>query len=152
MFKDAVLASNSNKRLVQCILDHRKDTQEDQEPPLMLIHGSESEVVLRSSLMRIKVEQAELLEEQKKKARADGEDEDEDQQDNQTNALDESKEEASTLQMDFAIMADFFCFECPPFTTKIIQGVQNKSLLNLDFHPKQTKSKEEEDLALLDEI
>jgi hypothetical protein len=35
---------------------------------------------------------------------------------------------------------------------KILQGVPNKSLYNLDQHPKKTKDQEEEDLYLLDEI
>ena len=49
-------------------------------------------------------------------------------------------------------MADFFCFECPTFTMKIMQGVPNKSIFNLDMHPKRTKEQEEEDLTLLEDI
>jgi hypothetical protein len=49
-------------------------------------------------------------------------------------------------------MADFFCFDCPQFTMKIMQGQPIKSLYNLDVHPKKKKDQEEEDLYLLDEI
>jgi len=152
LFKDAVLASESNKVFVSTLLDHRKATHDDIEPPIALLHGTETEIVLRQAIMRIKVEQAQALEEQKRRARAEGDEEEEEEADNQTNTLDESKEEASTLAMDLALVADFQCFECPQFTMKILQGVQNKSLLNLDVHPKQTKEQLEEDLALLEEI
>lgn len=67
-------------------------------------------------------------------------------------ALDESKEDASSYQQDMAIMADFMCFEIPQFTVKIMQGVPNKSIYNLDEHKKKTLEQEEEDLTLLDEI
>jgi hypothetical protein len=43
------------------------------------------------------------------------------------------------LQQDIQIMADFFCFDAPPFTLKVMQGVPNRSLYNLDEHPKKTK-------------
>ena len=33
-----------------------------------------------------------------------------------------------------------------------MQGVPNRSLYNLDEHPKKSNQQEEEDLALLDEI
>jgi hypothetical protein len=56
------------------------------------------------------------------------------------------------LQQDYNQCADFFCFEVPAFTLKVLQGVPNRSLLNLNKHPKKTKDQEEEDLFLLDEI
>lgn len=65
---------------------------------------------------------------------------------------DESRDEGSTFQQDMQLIADFLCFEVPQFTIKILQGVPNKSLMNLDQHPKKTKEQEEEDLFLLDEI
>lgn len=49
-------------------------------------------------------------------------------------------------------IADFFCFDVPQFTSKIIQGVPIRALYNLDQHPKKSKEQEEEDLFLLDEI
>jgi hypothetical protein len=41
---------------VQEILDMRNRTAEDEEPPVTLIHGPETEIGLRQALMRIKVE------------------------------------------------------------------------------------------------
>lgn len=57
----------------------------------MMIHGSETEQVLRSSLLRIKVEQAEALEAQKRKAAEEGEE----VEDEEENMLEESKDEIS---------------------------------------------------------
>jgi hypothetical protein len=37
-------------------------TQNDEDPPITLLHGNETETVLRHSLMRLKVEQQEALE------------------------------------------------------------------------------------------
>ena len=48
------------------------------------------------------------------------------------NTLDESKDEVSTFQQDLAQMADFMCFDCCPFTQRILMGAENKSLNNLD--------------------
>lgn len=104
--------------------------------------------------MRIKVEQQEALEAQKRKAKEEGEEleEDEDEVQQITMTQDESKEEASTIQQDMAQIADFLCFEINQFTMKVMQGVPNKSLYNLDQHKKKTPAQEEEDLFLLDEI
>ena len=49
-------------------------------------------------------------------------------------AMDESKEEASTFQQDYNQLADFFCFDVPQFTMKILQGVPNRTLMNLNQH------------------
>ncbi len=56
-------------------------TQNDEDPPITLLHGNETETVLRHSLMRLKVEQQEALEAQKRKAIEEGEEieEEEDQ-------------------------------------------------------------------------
>ena len=47
-------------------------------------------------------------------------------------ALDESREEASTLKEDLNAIADFICSDNEKFTLKIMQGVQNRSLENMD--------------------
>jgi hypothetical protein len=56
LFKEAVLASSNNKNLVQALLNVRSETNNDEEPPVTLIHGHETEALLRSSIMRIKLE------------------------------------------------------------------------------------------------
>jgi hypothetical protein len=50
------------------------------------------------------------------------------------------------------MLADFICSDATPFTIKVLQGVPNRSLYNLDEHTKKTKEQEEEDLTVLDEI
>lgn len=72
-FKDAVLASSTNKQLVQRLLDFRARTHNDDEPPVTLLHGQETETVIRHSLMRLKVEQQEAAEAAKRKAALEGE-------------------------------------------------------------------------------
>ena len=55
-------------------------------------------------------------------------------------------------QSDMSIIADFHCFDVAPFTTKVLQGVANKSLLSMSKHTRKTKAQEAEDLFLLEEI
>ena len=40
----------------------RTNTEQDEEPPVTLIHGAESESTLRKTLLRIKIDQQEALE------------------------------------------------------------------------------------------
>lgn len=75
----------------------------------------------------------------KKRAREEGkEDEDgldeEDDEEGQalTLTMEESREEASTLHQDYQQIADFLCFDVPQFTMKILQGVPNRSLMNMN--------------------
>jgi len=56
LFKQCVLASQNNKRFVQHLQDARTKTIDDEEPPVTLLHGSETEGVLRQGLTQIKVE------------------------------------------------------------------------------------------------
>ena len=152
LFKDSILAASNNKDLVSTLLTLREQSANDPEPPITLLHGTETEQVVKSSLLRVKVEEAERLEEQKRIAREEGGEDMDEQEDNQTNNLDESREDAGSLQQDMSSISDFFCFDCPQFTMRIMQGQPIKSLYNLDVHRKKTKAEEEEDLYLLDEI
>jgi len=112
VYKDNVLSSAFNKALVARLLDFRARTQNDDEPPVTLLHGAETEQVLRHSLMRIRVEQQEEEEERRRKAREAGE-EVEDEEDQITMTNDESRDEVSTFQQDMHLIADFLCFDVP---------------------------------------
>jgi len=70
LYKDTVTSSTNNKEFLNKLLDIRMASDQHQEPPVTLIHGHETEVTLRETLMRIKVEQAEELERMKQKALA----------------------------------------------------------------------------------
>ena len=131
IIKDAILASEFNKLATAKLLDFRQRTNNDDEPPVTLLHGGETETVIRHSLMRLKVDQQEALEAQRRKAAEDGE-ELEEEEDQITMTNEESREEASTFQQDMTQIADFLCFDIPQFTTKVLQGVPNKSLFNLN--------------------
>jgi hypothetical protein len=50
------------------------------------------------------------------------------------------------------MIADFLCFDRSAFSMKLMQGVPNRCIFNMDEHPKKSKEQEEEDLTLLDEI
>lgn len=63
--------------------------------------------------MRLKVEQQEAQEALKQKAAENGEEVDEEEEDQITMTQDESKEEASTINQDLQMIADFMCFEIP---------------------------------------
>ena len=68
LYKDTVCSSTNNKEFLNKLLDIRMASDQHQEPPVTLIHGQETEVTLRETLMRIKVEQAEEMERMKQKA------------------------------------------------------------------------------------
>lgn len=104
--------------------------------------------------MRIKVEQHEALEEQKRLAREarlaakhhdneDGEgdeepEEDEPEEGTQThNDGNESFDQAGGSH-EMQQIADFHCFDIPQFTMKVMQGVANRSLLSMNKHRRKT--------------
>lgn len=167
---DAAAISPSNKQFVEALLDLRVTTQNDDEPPVTLLHGIETDSVVKQALLKIKVEQQEALEEQKRKAKeaklaarlarqAAGEDDDEEEEEEE----EEQKEETMTNNGDESIdhghghgemgqIADFHVHEIPQFTTKVMQGVANKSLLALHSHRRKGKQELSEELYLLDEI
>jgi hypothetical protein len=59
---DTVLSSKNNKDALNTLLEMRTRTDEHEDPPITLLHGKETEQVLRTTLMRIKVEQEEAAE------------------------------------------------------------------------------------------
>lgn len=65
LYKDTVSSSTNNKEFLNQLLDVRMHSNDDQEPPVTLIHGVETEQTLRETLMRIKVEQQEEMERMK---------------------------------------------------------------------------------------
>lgn len=62
LFQETAFSSTNNKDFLTTLLDVRTNTEQDQEPPVTLIHGSESESTLRKTLLRIKIDQQEALE------------------------------------------------------------------------------------------
>jgi len=56
LFKDTVSSSTNNKEFLNQLLDVRMHSDQHQEPPVTLIHGIETEMTLRDTLMRIKHE------------------------------------------------------------------------------------------------
>ena len=68
MYQDNVLSSVNNKEVLNKLLDVRTQTNEDPDPPVTLLHGQETEKILRATLLRIKVEQQEALDAKKRAA------------------------------------------------------------------------------------
>lgn len=104
--------------------------------------------------MRIKIEQQEALEAKKRAAEeyVPEEEDDEENEDEMEDLADESEEKISTFQEDLDIITDFSCFTSAEFTTKIMQGVNMKCMLNLEEHKKPSKEQMEENLSILDAI
>ncbi len=71
----------------------RTNTEQDEEPPVTLIHGAESESTLRKTLLRIKIDQQEALEALQRAAKENQGDSDEQEDMN----MSESKAEISTF-------------------------------------------------------
>lgn len=96
LHKDTIYSSTNNKEFLNKLLDIRMASDQHQEPPVTLIHGYETEVTLRETLMRIKVEQQEEMERMKQKA-LEQDDESLNEGEEDIVDLEESKEEISTF-------------------------------------------------------
>lgn len=68
MYIDTVITSRNNLDVLNSLLEMRTRTNDDEEPPVTLLHGQETEKVLRQSLMRIKIEQQEALDAKRRAA------------------------------------------------------------------------------------
>ena len=149
LYKDTVSSSTNNKDFLNKLLDVRMASDQHQEPPVTLIHGHETEITLRETLMRIKVEQAEELERMKQKQL---EQDELSEAEDDIGDLEESKEEISTFQEDMDTIADFLVSDATPFTTKLLQGVPIRALYSFDEHRKQSLDEQKEALDLLELI
>jgi hypothetical protein len=152
----------TNKRFTERLLDLRVQSQNDEEPQVTLLHGPETQAVVRGSLLRIKVEQLEAQEEIKRHARevkmaqrlANAEEDEEEEEEEQNVTLgDESVDESKGgINHELALIADFHVFDIPQFTSRVMQGVANKALLAMSRHTRKTPEQTAEDLYLLEEI
>jgi hypothetical protein len=100
MFQDNVLSSVNNKDVLNKLLETRTNTNDDPDPPVTLLHGQETEKILRATLMRIKIEQQEALEAKKRAIEEHLAQEEEDEDENEDDAMDladESEEKISTF-------------------------------------------------------
>lgn len=133
----------------------RRRTNEDEEPPVTLLHGQQTEKLLRETLLRIKIDEQEALDAKKRALEEqvqEEEEEDLEEEDQGMDLGDESEEKLTTFQEDLTIITDLSCFSSSEFTTKIMQGVKMKCMLSLNEHTKPSKEQVEEDLSILDEI
>jgi hypothetical protein len=123
MYNETILSSSNNKEVLNTLLEMRTRTHEDEEPPVTLLHGQETEKLLRHTLMRIKVEQQEALEAKRKAAEEQDHDNDEDegmQEEENMDLGDESEEKITTFQEDLEIITDFKVFYGCQFTIKLM--------------------------------
>lgn len=67
-YNDTILSSQNNKEVLNTLLEVRTKTNDHEDPPVTLLHGQETEKVLRTTLMRIKVEQQEAVDAKKRAA------------------------------------------------------------------------------------
>ena len=83
---------------------------------------------------------------------AEEEEEEEEQKENMTQDDGGSVDNSGGLSQEMQQIADFMVFDIPQFTTKLMQGVVNKSLLAMSAHRRKPKQEVAEELFLLDEI
>ena len=156
LYIDTVVASRNNLDVLNTLLEMRTRTNEDEEPPVTLLHGQETEKVLRQSLMRIKIEQQEALDAKRRAAEEHQAQEEEDEMEMDDNddmdLADETEEKITTFQEDLDIITDFSCFVCSEFTSKIMQGANLKCMLSFGEHKKPSKEQMEEDLHILEDV
>lgn len=155
LYMETALSAKNNKDVLNTLLEMRQATNEAEEPPVTLLHGNETEKLLRATLLRIKIEQQEAVEAaaRAKEQRAAMEDEEsEAMQQSEMEMESESEEKMTTFDEDLEIVTDFGVFGSCEFTTKVMQGVDVKCLLSFAEHTKPSKEQVEEDLKILDDI
>jgi hypothetical protein len=59
----------TTKVAVESLLEVRVGSANDDEPQVTLLHGAETEQVVKAALLRVRVEQQEALEEEKRRAK-----------------------------------------------------------------------------------
>lgn len=129
-------ATENNKALSLDLMRIRHENEDRTEPKYSLIHGEETEVIIHQAMTKIK------LDEMDNKNNVDG---------SMNAGFDESGSMTSTFQADNSNPAIFVCAE-GNFTLRLLQGIENRCLLNMDEHPALTKEQIEDDLAILEEI
>ena len=140
---DTVLSSKNNKDVLNTLLEMRTRTDEHEDPPITLLHGTETEKVLRTTLMRIKVEQEEAAEANRRAKEAAANQAEEDSDDlagaEEEDLGDESEEKVTTFIEDLEMITDFKCFSASEFTTKVMQGDKIRCMLGFAYHEKPSK-------------
>jgi len=149
MFIDTADSSTNNKFFLTALLELRNATQEHQEPPIALMHGTETERVLRETMLRIRQDQQAAAETAKKRKAADNNDSDAPESEN---LGDEDSKEETTLQEDMDRMSDFMIKDESGFSMKLLQGVAIKALFSFQEHRQKPKHEQSEALDLLDNI
>lgn len=128
-------AHENNKQFTLDLLRIRHENEDRTEPKYSLIHGEETDLIAHQSMSKIKLEQMD----------------NKDAEGSMGGGFDESGSMTSTFQQDNASPAIFVCAE-GRFTLQILQGIENKCLMNIDEHPALTQEQIEDDLAILEEI
>lgn len=127
-------AHENNKTMTFDLLRIRTENEDRSEPKYSLIHSEETEIVVNQSMAKIKLDQMDSKDPE-----------------GSLGGNEESDSRTSTFQHENISPSIFTCAE-GRFTLRLLQGIENKWLLNVDEHPALTKQQIEEDLAVLDEI
>lgn len=154
MYHDTFLSSENNKDALQDLLNLRRETNGDKEPPVTFMHGTETEKFLRSTLLVMKNEETKAVEARQRAAmeRKNQLEEEEEEEDEHLDMGEESEEKLTTFQQDLDMITDFSCFKSTEFTTKVMQGVNLRCLLRFDEHQKPSYEQVKEELSILDDI
>lgn len=125
-------AQENNRSMTLDLLRIRSENEERTEPKYSLIHSEETEQIVNQAMTKIKLDQMD----------------NKDAEGSMGEGYNESGSMTSTFQQDNVSPAVFICNE-GKFTLKLLQGFENRCLMNMDEHPALTKEQIEEDLALL---
>ena len=125
LYIDNIISSKNNKDVLNTLLEMRNVTQNKEEPPVTLLHGDETEKLLRITLMRIKIEQQEAVEaaaraKEERAAYQEDEDSDDMQKESEMEMQSESEDKMTTFDEDLEIVTDFGVFDSSDFTTKVM--------------------------------
>ena len=100
MFMETALSSSNNKDVLKVLLELRRKTQNLEEPPVTFMHGIESEVLLRHTLMQLKEDEQRAFEAKQRAAQdkpEDEENEEEEEEEDMGIDGDESEEKLTTF-------------------------------------------------------
>ena len=152
MFVETFMSSGNNKEVVKTLLEARRRTQSDEEPPITLLHGLETEKLLRQALLLIKDDETKAFEQKQREALQKAEEDEGEEEEEGMDMDDESEEKLTTFQQDLDMITDFKIFDSTEFTTKVMQGVDLRCMHCFDEHTKPSKHQMQEDLSILEEI
>jgi len=128
-------AHENNKSVTLDFMRIKGENEDLTEPKYTLVHSQETDTILNQCASKIKLEQME----------------NKDAENSMGEGYNESGSMTSTFQQDNTSPSIFVCAE-GRFTMQILQGIENRCLMNMNEHSALTQDQIEDDLSILDDI